>query len=354
MLWPKGDSSVDRLFFLLSGEHLTLPFSELRAILEAEDYEYRILERLSQVLRIKADIESIKAVKSRSAMTRVCGLELFSCNASVASILEKIRSVSLESLVEGGESFAVRVRRIRGTAPRIARLDLERKLGKIILNKTKGTTVNLANPKRTFFGVLTENRFVFGLKMAEISAKPFIERNPQKKPFFHPSAMSANLARCMVNLARPKMGDLVLDPFCGTASILVEAGLIGCRVMGFDVQSHMVRGSLQNLLHYGLEPSGMAVADARRLPITKTDCVVTDPPYGRSATTLGWNTRQLVEGALSAIGERLPSGRRICMASPESIRIGEISEEQGLKHVESHLVYVHRSLTREIAIFERA
>ncbi len=342
------------LFFLLSGEHPTLPFSELRAILEAEDYEYRILERLSQVLRIKADIESIEAVKSRSAMTRVCGLELFSCDATVASILEKIRSVSLESLIEGGESFAVRVRRIRGTAPDIARLELERELGRLILKKTEGTKVNLTNPERIFFGVLTENRFVFGLKMAEISAKPFIERSPQKKPFFHPSAMSAKLARCMVNLARPKMSDLVLDPFCGTASILVEAGLIGCRVMGFDVQSHMVRGSLQNLLHYGLEPDGLAVADARHLPVTTTDCVVTDPPYGRSATTLGLNTRQLVEGALSAIDERLSSGRRICMASPESIGISEISKEQGLKHVESHLVCVHRSLTREIAVFERA
>jgi tRNA G10 N-methylase Trm11 len=116
---------VDRLFFLLSGEHPTLPFSELRAILEAEDYEYRILERLSQVLRIKADIESIKAVKSRSAMTRVCGLELFSCDASDASILEKAHSVSLEGIIEGGESFAVRVQRIRGTAPSIAILELE-------------------------------------------------------------------------------------------------------------------------------------------------------------------------------------------------------------------------------------
>ena len=341
-----------KLFFLLSGEHPTLPLSELRAILEAEGYEYRILEKLIQVLRVEADSESVGAVKSRSAMTRVCGLELFSCDATVTSILKKTRSASLESSIERSESFAVRVRRIGGTAPKIARLELERKLGKLILNKAKSTSVNLTNPERTFFGVLTENRFVFGLKMALISAKPFIERNPQKKPFFHPSAMAAKLARCMVNLARPKAGDLVLDPFCGTASILVEAGLMGCRVMGFDVQPHMVRGSLQNLVHYGLEPEGVVVADARHLPVTKTDCVVTDPPYGRSATTLGWNTRQLVEEALSAINEKLPRGQRICIASPESIGIGKIGEEIGLKQMESHLVYVHRSLTREIAVFE--
>jgi len=344
---------VARLFFLLSGEHPTLPLSELRAIFEAVGYEYRIEERLPQVLLVEADSKSVEAVKSRSAMTRVCGLELFNCDATVASILGKARAVSLEGFLEEGESLAVRIRRIRGSASSIDRLELERKLGKVILSRTKGTTANLTKPQRTFFGVLTENRFVFGLKMAEIRAKPFIERNPQKRPFFHPSAMSAKLARCMVNLARPKPGDLVLDPFCGAASILVEAGLMGCRVMGLDVQPHMVRGSLKNLLHYGLEPEAVAVADARRLPLTKTDCIVTDPPYGRSATTLGWGTQQLVEEALSAIIERLSKGWRICIASPKSIRIGEIGERLDLKHVESHLVYVHRSLTREIAVFER-
>ena len=343
-----------KLFFLLSGEHPTLPLSELRAILEAEGYEYRIQKRLPQVLLVKADSESVEAVKSRSAMTRVCSLELFNCDATFPCIIDKARATSLEGFIERGESFAVRVRRVGKTAPNIGRLELERKLGKVILNKAEGTTVNLNKPQRTFFGVLSGNSFVFGLKMAEIRAKPFIERNPQKRAFFHPSAMSAKLARCMVNLAQPKPGDLVLDPFCGTASILVEAGLMGCRVMGFDVQPHMVRGSLRNLLHYGLEPEGVAVADARRLPLTKIDCVVTDPPYGRSATTLGWNTQHLVEEALSAIKERLSKGQRICMASPESIRISEIGEKLGLKHVESHLVYVHRSLTREIAVFERA
>jgi len=41
------------------------------------------------------------------------------------------------------------------------------------------------------------------------------------------------------------------------------------------------------------------------------------------------------------------------MASPKSIRIGEIGKESGFRHVESHLVYVHRGLTREVAVFER-
>jgi tRNA (guanine10-N2)-dimethyltransferase len=344
---------VAKLFFLLSGEHPTLPFSELKSILEAEDHKYRILETLTQVLRVESNVDSLKSVKFRSAMTRVCCLELFSCNAVLAEILENLRSASLEGFIEQGESFAARVRRIRDATPHLVGVELERKLGELILNKVKETKVNLTEPQKTFFGVLTDNRFLFGLKMAEISPKPFVERRPRKRPFFHPAAMPAKLARCMVNLAQPKAGDLMLDPFCGTASILVEAWLIGCRVLGFDVQPRMTKGSIQNLLHYSVKPEGMAVADARHLPVAKVDCIVTDPPYGRTATTLGWDTRQIVEDFLSAIEDVLPRGRRICMASPKSTRIGKIGKELGFKHIESHFVYVHRSLTREVVVFER-
>ncbi len=158
----------------------------------------------------------------------------------------------------------------------------------------------------------------------------------------------------MVNLAQPKVGELVLDPFCGTASMLIEAGLIGCRVMGFDVKRRMVEGSLQNLLCYRVKPEGMAVADARHLPVANVDCIVTDPPYGRSATTLGWSTKRIMRDFLLTVEDRIPRGKRLCTASPKSIGVGKMGKELGFKQVESHLVPVHRSLTREIAVFERA
>ena len=342
-----------RLFFLLSGEHPTLPFSELKAILEVESHKYQVSEKLIQVLRMKSPLESVKSVTSRAAMTRVCCLEMFNCDAIETEILQEIRFSRPEDFVKQKESFAVRIRRIRATAPHINRGALERKLGEQILKKVEDTKVNLTTPKKTFFGVLTENRLVFGLKMAEISPKSFIERRPNRKPFFHPTALPAKLARCIVNLAKPKVGELVLDPFCGTASLLVEAGLIRCMVLGFDAQHRMIRGSLRNLAYYGIKPEGMIVADAKQPPVKEVDCIVTDPPYGRSATTLGLRTEQIVKDFLFASQESIKKKHRICIASPKSIRIGRIGKESGFKHVESHMVYVHGGLTREIAVFER-
>ena len=114
----------------------------------------------------------------------------------------------------------------------------------------------------------------------------------------------------------------------------------------------MVEGSLRNLLFYGVKPEGIAVADARHLPAIKADCVVTDPPYGRSATTLGHSTQQIMGKFLSTVKDRLDAGRRLCTASPKTIRVGKMGKELGFKLAESYLVPVHRNLTREIAVFE--
>jgi len=343
---------VAKLFFLVSGEHQTLPVSEVQAILEVEGIKYRILENLTQVLRLEADPNSVEPIKFRSALTRVCCREIFNCEANISEILANISSGSMEEFIEG-DSFAVRVRRVKGVTPELVRVELERKLGEQILKTVKTSRVNLSNPQKTFFGVLTDKRFILGLKTAEIIPKPFSERRPRRRPFFHPTAMPAKLARVMVNLAQPNKGDLVLDPFCGTGGMLVEAGLIGCRVLGFDAKPHMLRGGLKNLLHYGINLEGVAIADARYPPVAKVDCIVTDPPYGRSASTLGASTIRIVEDFLSAVGDKIPRGRRICMASPKTIRIADAGEKAGFKHLESHFVYVHRSLTREIVVFER-
>jgi len=344
---------VAKLFFLLSGEHETLPTSELRAILEVEGYAFRAVEKLDQVLRLEAELGCVEAIKRRAAYTRICALELLNCEAETRKIANAFDSISLDKILQNGESFSVRVKHVKNYASKIDGMTLEGKLGKLVLGKRADAKVNLKNPEKTFLGVLTSEKFIFGLKLAEILPKPFVERRPRKKPFFHPSAMSAKLTRCMVNLAKPKTGGLLIDPFCGTGSTLIEAALIGCRVLGLDIKRRMARGSLKNLIYFNIKPEGLIVADARSPPIRKADCVVTDPPYGRSATTLRRTTKQIVEEVLVTANSMLDMRRRICIAAPKTLDIGRVGADLGYKHLESHFVYVHRSLTREIAIFEK-
>jgi len=344
---------VAKLFFLLSGEHETLPVSELKAILKSEDYTFKKIEKLDQTLRIETDPACAEAVKRRAAFTRLCALELFCCKAETENIIKATNFPDFSTILKDGESFAVRVKRVKRHAANIDVMALERKLGEIILHKATKAKVNLKNPDKTFVGILTNGKLVFGIKLSEISPKPFSERRPKNKPFFHPSAMMPKIARCMVNLAQPKTGELVFDPFCGTGSMLIEAALIGCRILGLDAQKHMVKGCLKNLAHFNIEPEGIIVGDAQKPPLTKVDCVVTDPPYGRSASTLKRTTKQIVEETLEAIKDMLDKKHLICIAAPKTLNIPQIGLNLGYKHLESHFVYFHRSLTREIAVFEK-
>lgn len=342
-----------KLFFLISGEYETLSFSELKAILESEGFAYVVTEKLDQTVRVETDTTSIAHILRRSAYSRTIAQELFTSDDTDEAITKAAETPNFHAVLKAGESFAVRIRRIKEYSTKSDTMRLESKLGKLILQHTTGARVNLTKPDKTFFGILTNHKLIFGLRLAEIEPKPFVERRPRKKPFFHPSAMNAKLARCMVNLAHARAGAVVLDPFCGTGTTILEAALIGCRAIGTDVQRRMAEGTRRNLQKFGAEPEAIMLADARRLPFSRVDAVVTDPPYGKSATTLKSSTRMLVVNVMSSAKPLLREGQRICIASPKTLHIAKIGEALGYKHVESHFAYVHRSLTREIAVFQK-
>ncbi|MDW8040799.1 MAG: hypothetical protein RMJ03_05195, partial [Nitrososphaerota archaeon] len=64
-------------------------------------------------------------------------------------------------------------------------------------------------------------------------------------------------------------------------------------------------------------------------------------------------TKQIVEECLKAVRDLLSKGGHVCMAAPKTIGISQIGKTLGYRHVESYFVYIHRSLTREIAVFQR-
>ncbi|XHH09008.1 MAG: DNA methyltransferase [Candidatus Bathyarchaeia archaeon] len=345
---------MPKLFFLLSGENPTMPASEAKAILETEGYPFIVTELMDQVLRLEAEEESVKVLPIRSAFTRLCARELFVSNANHEDIAKTAAEVDFKSVLNSGESFVVRINRIKNYADQaLNTMELEIRLGRQILKLAPEAKVNLKNPDKTFIGIITDEKLVFGLKLTEVSSKTFSERRPRKKPFFHPSAMPSKLARCMVNLAHAKVEGTMLDPFCGTGSSLIEATYIGCHAIGVDAAKRMVYGCRKNLRFFSIDAEGLVLADARKLPFFKVDCMVTDPPYGRSASTLKSTTRELVHDVLKSAYSLLPDGHRICIASPKTLNIKAIGIGIGFKHVESHFAYVHSTLTREVAVFEK-
>ena len=343
----------ENLFFVVSGEHQTLPSSEVKAILEAEGMRYRLRKQSFKLLSLEAPVEALEKVNSRSSMCEGCGIELFECGGNLEEILSKINETEFSRVIAPNQSFAVRIKRAAGTSRDLRRDVLERKIGEAVLRATRNTLVNLRQPDKVFLGVLSDRRFVFGIMTHTRQRGSIAARRPRRRPVFHPATMPPKLARCMVNLARPKRGELLLDPFCGVGGILIEAGLVGCRVVGCDVKLEMLKGCLRNLEFFRISPVGVARADARNLPFGPVNCMVADPPYGKSASTMGLTTANLLKSFLHNAGDNLLENGFVSLASPKTVGVSEFGRDAGLELVEKHYVYVHRSLTREIAVFRK-
>ncbi len=98
------------------------------------------------------------------------------------------------------------------------------------------------------------------------------------KPCHVSSSLEARIARALVNLVVPPARTLI-DPCCGTGSILLEAAALGLTAYGADRNPKMARMAQRNLLHFGYPPR-VVCADACTWTQT-ADALVTDVPYGR-------------------------------------------------------------------------
>lgn len=64
----------------------------------------------------------------------------------------------------------------------------------------------------------------------------------KSRKFIGNTSMDAQLSLLMANQAQVKDGDLVLDPFVGSGSLLVAAAQFGGYVFGTDIDYLMLHG----------------------------------------------------------------------------------------------------------------
>ena len=246
-------------------------------------------------------------------------------------------------------SVAVRAVDVRGTTG-VDTQQVERELGSVLVDR--GFAVDLDDPDhelRALFSGSDDGLCALGWLATE-SDRDFTRRQPTDKPFFQPGSMDAMLARALVNMAGARPGATVLDPMCGTGGILVEAGLVGARVLGVDAQEKMVRGTRDNLRAFLDGGWDVLQGDAARLPLGDdvADAVVFDTPYGRQSR---------IEGTLGQlVSDALAEARRV---APRCVVVGDRPWAQpakmaGWRTEAAFQRRVHRSLTRYIVVLRRA
>jgi tRNA (guanine10-N2)-dimethyltransferase len=327
--------------FLLSGEHDTLPKSEALALLGIFSTRFNELYLLDRCLIIQADHLDVVSLGSRLAMTH-----------SVIEVLA-ICDSRIESLAEAAREMDIPIQRYRIRAKRLQRavlfgVEAERVVGRELLKR--GFKVDLKNPKLDLKAIITEGKIILGIEIAQPDRGAFEARRPHLKPYFHPGVLMPRMARALVNISQVRYGDWILDPFSGTAGILVEACLVGIKGVGIDVQRMLIRGARTNL--DGLDCS-LIIGDAKRLPIASSsiDSVVLDMPYGKSAIIEAESKEALLNESIAELFRIIKPGRRIVIVADQSIEFQ--AETAGFKIIERHEDRVHRSLTRHIIVCYR-
>jgi len=358
--------------FILSLEHPTLPKAELKAVFEAENLPFIIKEEFDGFLILEIPEESCRYCDNeifkkktyketynsleRLALTHEGFQILISTNK--ANLIEKVQKYPWEEVITG--DYAVRVKKKRFNSGKkskseIDTLGLEKQIGGLIRHKLgEDARVNLENPEVFIRTVIIGDRVFMGPRLIKISKKHFFELKPHKRPFFYPGSMSPKLARTMVNLTRIKTGERLLDPFCGTGGILLEAGIIGARVVGSDIDPKMVKGTLENLEHCGIRDFEVFRADVRKLTLPfRVDAVATDPPYGISASTRGSESLTLYGGALLSLEHLIKDDGLVCLATPHYMDIYQLVKGTKFEIIEQYHIRMHKSLTRVISVLRK-
>ena len=167
--------------------------------------------------------------------------------------------------------------------------------------------------------------------------------NPPFKPYI---SLKPELARCLVNLCRVKKGESIMDPFCGSATTLMQAGFMNIKCTGVDADSKMILGSALNMNHFNIN-ANLIQSDIKNFkPAKKYDGIVTDLPYGRSSKLFGGEKEELYDFSLKKFSDWLKPKKFCVVVANEKLQCSELKLEEVIK------VKVHKSLNRFVHIFQ--
>jgi len=169
------------------------------------------------------------------------------------------------------------------------------------------------------------------------NAEDWVSRD-RNKPYrdIKRGMLPPKVARIMVNLATGgKTGITLADPFCGTGTILSEAIMVGCNVIGSDTNPDAIPGTKSNLEWLlstpNLKPCSfhLAIADATHFSeiFESCDCIATEPFMGplldeRNPSSLdkikniAKGLDKLYRGAFKSFTKALSPGSRVVMSIP--------------------------------------
>lgn len=185
------------------------------------------------------------------------------------------------------------------------------------------------------FVVVLRGHYWTGVTSYVPNVQQFQLRSNERPVVSSDISISARLAKLLLNVSGVQKGETVLDPFCGSGTILMEALLLGANALGVDRDPVRIENSRRNLewLRKTYQVEGrsflLKVGDATQLekviPGLQVDVVVSEPiflpridfaPSLEKARKLIKNSSRLYSEALYSIAGVIRKGGRVVLVVP--------------------------------------
>lgn len=303
--------------------------------LEAETDSFEVVKSGPGYMVASFDERFLPGIADRIALTHSIGRYLGEYTPDDISGLEDA------VLPEG--TFAVRAKRFQGMMKDVDSQGLIRRIGGIL---SRHNDVNLKEPDTVVRMQMCDAVHLY-IEQHVTDTDLLEKRKVGERPFFSPISLHPKYARALINLTGVKRGGTVLDPFCGTGGIVIEAAEMGMRAVASDFDEEMVIGCQENMDFYGLDLADFDTIDigeiGERFP--DMDAICTDPPYGRSTKTGGEDIDRIYARTGIAIPRSLKKGARAGVVLPHTVDFDSMTLEN------IYIQKVHGSLSRHYHIF---
>ncbi len=377
--------------FILSGDYIELGNEEVSSLLDIGNSK---LHENLLISELPNDEKGIMEISKRLALTKNIYRLLFECKADEIidcmknygwnsvynhdfclrivyaeyneknSLTKNSIDVKFNKKIKSKQNYKIKINKDSDKIKKCS----EKELAGYIWRSVKKPKVNLENAKTKIGLFFIKNKVYCGLMIYE-NKEDFESRKAHLRPFPHPSSLHPKVARALINISEIRENEILLDPFCGTGGLNIEAGLMKIKNIGYDINKTMIKGCKDNLEHFKIKNYKIKHQNALEIA-DKFDYAVTDLPYGLNSNAMAmyekdWKkhrinkkieTKDFIKNLekfyllfLKSLRKKLK--KKAVIIFPSYVNYKKLLKESKFRTEKEFSIYVHRSLTRKIVKF---